>query len=159
MKKVPMTRVGFKQLQAKLEQLKVHERPKVIAAIAEACAHGDLKENAEYHAAKERQGFIEGQMVELENKLALSDIIDPSKVANNGRVIFGATLHLVDINSQETVIYQIVGEDEADIKQGKLSVTSPIAREAIGKKVGDSVVVKTPAGLREFRIIQIEYIA
>lgn len=158
MKKVPMTISGAEHLKEELHQLKTLKRPQVIAAIAEARAHGDLKENAEYHAAKEMQGFIEGRITEIENKLGSAQIIDVTKMNNHGKVIFGSTIHLLNTKNDEEVTYQIVGEDEADIKHSKISVASPIARALIGKEEGDSVDVQTPAGLINLEIDKVEYI-
>ncbi|MES2998312.1 MAG: transcription elongation factor GreA [Pseudomonadota bacterium] len=158
MNKVPMTNVGAKHLEQELHELKTRKRPQVIDAIAEARAHGDLKENAEYHAAKESQGFIEGRIAEIENKLATAQIIDVSRITNHGKVIFGATVHLINTKTKEAFTYQIVGEDEADIKQCKISVASPIARALIGKEEGDIVDVQTPAGLLNLEIDKVEYI-
>jgi transcription elongation factor GreA len=158
MKKVPMTISGAEHLKEELHQLKTLKRPQVIAAIAEARAHGDLKENAEYHAAKEMQGFIEGRISEIENKLASAQIIDVTKMSNHGKVIFGSTIRLLNTKNDEEVTYQIVGEDEADIKHSKISVASPIARALIGKEEGDSVDVQTPAGLVNLEIDKVEYI-
>ena len=153
-----MTISGAKHLKEELHQLKTLKRPQVIAAIAEARAHGDLKENAEYHAAKEMQGFIEGRITEIETKLATAQVIDVTKINNLGKVIFGSTIHLINIDNEEKVTYQIVGEDEADIKHSKISVASPIARALIGKEEGDSVDVQTPAGLINLEIDKVEYI-
>lgn len=153
-----MTISGAEHLKGELHQLKTLKRPQVIAAIAEARAHGDLKENAEYHAAKEMQGFIEGRITEIETKLATAQIIDVTKINNQGKVIFGSTIHLINIDNEEKVTYQIVGEDEADIKHSKISVASPIARALIGKEEGDSVDVQTPAGLLNLEIDKVEYI-
>lgn len=153
-----MTISGAEHLKEELHQLKTLKRPQVIAAIAEARAHGDLKENAEYHAAKEVQGFIEGRITEIETKLATAQIIDVTKINNQGKVIFGSTIHLINPDNEEKVIYQIVGEDEADIKHSKISVASPIARALIGKEEGDSVDVQTPAGLVNLEIDKVEYI-
>src|SRR5437870_7590991 len=147
MKKIPMTIAGAKSLEQELQDLKTIKRPKVIEAIAEARAHGDLKENAEYHAAKESQSFIEGRIAEIESKLATAQVIDVTKIPNHGKVIFGATVQLINTETEETFSYQIVGEDEANIKQGKISVASPIARALIGKEEGNAVDVQTPAGL------------
>lgn len=155
---VPMTARGAEQLRQTLHELKSQRRPQITAAIAEARAHGDLKENAEYHAAKEEQGFVERLIVEFEVKLAHSTIIDPSKLTNTGKIVFGATVHLINVGAQDTVVYQIVGEDEANVKIGLLSINSPIARALIGKVVGDVVNVKTPAGEQSFEVTQIEYI-
>jgi len=153
-----MTISGAEHLKEELHQLKTLKRPQVIAAIAEARAHGDLKENAEYHAAKEMQGFIEGRISEIENKLASAQIIDVTKMSNHGKVIFGSTIRLLNTKNDEEVTYQIVGEDEADIKHSKISVASPIARALIGKEEGDSVDVQTPAGLVNLEIDKVEYI-
>ncbi len=153
-----MTIRGAEHLKEELHQLKTLKRPQVIAAIAEARAHGDLKENAEYHAAKEMQGFIEGRITEIENKLASAQVIDISKINNRGKVIFGSTIHLVNTQTNEEVTYQIVGEDEADIKHSKISVASPIARALIGKEENDNVDVQTPAGLVNLEIDKVEYI-
>jgi len=158
MQKVPMTATGAKQLEIELQDLKSVQRPNVIKAIAEARAHGDLRENAEYQAAKEQQSFIEGRIAEIESKLSQAQIIDVANLSNDGRVVFGATIHLVNIQTDETMRYQIVGDDEADIKLGKVSVSSPIARALIGKHQGDEVQVKTPAGVVEYEISQVEYI-
>jgi transcription elongation factor GreA len=158
MKKVPMTISGIEHLKEELHQLKSLKRPQVIAAIAEARAHGDLKENAEYHAAKEMQGFIEGRIKEIETKLAIAQVIDVTKMNNQGKVIFGATIHLLNTQTNEVVKYQIVGEDEADLKHSKISVASPIARALIGKEEGDTVAVQTPAGLVNLEIDKVEYI-
>ncbi|MBI3897852.1 MAG: transcription elongation factor GreA [Gammaproteobacteria bacterium] len=158
MSKVPMTVVGAEKLEAELIKLKTVERPRVIQAISEARAHGDLSENAEYHAAKEQQGFIEGRINELEYKLGNAQIIDPTKVNANGRVVFGATLDLVEEQSGQQVTYQIVGDHEADIAQGKISVSSPIARALIGKVPGDVVDVQVPGGTRQYEILEIRYI-
>lgn len=158
MKKVPMTTAGSKSLEHELQELKTIKRPQVIDAIAEARAHGDLKENAEYHAAKESQSFIEGRIAEIESKLATAQIIDITKMPNHGKVIFGATVQLINTKTDETFSYQIVGEDEANIKHGKISVASPIARALIGKEEGDAVDVQTPAGLLNLEIDKVDYI-
>ncbi|MFZ7162312.1 transcription elongation factor GreA [Avibacterium avium] len=157
MQQIPMTVRGAAQLREELEFLKNVRRPEIIKAIAEAREHGDLKENAEYHAAREQQGFCEGRIQEIEGKLANSQIIDVTKMPNNGKVIFGATVVLVNVNTDEEVTYQIVGDDEADIKQSLISVNSPIARGLIGKEVDDSVTIATPGGTVEFDIIEVEY--
>ena len=156
--KVPMTLAGAEQLRQELQQLKSEARPKVIAAIAEARAHGDLKENAEYHAAREQQGFIEGRIQEIEHKLANAQVIDLSKLPQSGKVIFGVTVELADEDTGDEVRYQIVGEDEADIKAGKISIASPIARALIGKEEGDIAEVNTPGGLKAYEILQVLYI-
>lgn len=158
MNKVPMTVAGEQSLRKELEQLKGVERPQVIAAIAEAREHGDLKENAEYHAAREQQGFIEGRIQEIEGKLSSSQVIDVTKLPKTGKVIFGVTVELINLDNDEEVRYRIVGEDEADIKSGKISVTSPIARALIGKEESDVVVVKTPGGEVEYEISSVEHI-
>jgi transcription elongation factor GreA len=145
-------------MRAELQQLKTVERPKVIASIQEARTHGDLSENAEYDAAKERQSFIEGRIVELEGKLANAQIIDPAHVDADGRCVFGATVDLEEVGSGETVTYQIVGDDEADIKSGKISISSPIARALIGKYSGDVAEVKAPGGIKEYEILDVKYL-
>jgi transcription elongation factor GreA len=155
-----MTVNGAKVLQTELTRLKNVDRPDVIAAIAEARAHGDLRENAEYHAAKERQGFIEGRIRHIENKLAHAQVIDVSKIKNEGRVIFGATVTLVKLEdeSEKNITYQIVGDDESDIKQNKIAISSPIARALIGKEIYDVVEVQTPNGLVEYEVIKVDYL-
>jgi transcription elongation factor GreA len=158
MNKVPMTLNGAAKLQEELKQLKSVERPDVIQAIAEARAHGDLKENAEYHAAKEKQGFIEGRISEIEGKLSLAQVIDISKLPKSDKVVFGTTVTLLNLNNDETVRYQIVGDDESDLKQHKISVNSPIARAIIGKSSGDIVLVTTPGGDIEYEIDEILYV-
>jgi transcription elongation factor GreA len=158
MSKVPLTVAGANKLRAELEELKSVTRPRIIAAISEARAHGDLKENAEYHAAKEQQSFAEGRIAEIEGKLANAQIIDVTKVDANGKVVFGATVDIEDLDSEKRVTYQIVGEDEANIKEGRISIGSPIARALIGKEVEDVVTVKAPAGNVEYEIIAIHYI-
>ncbi len=158
MNKTPLTINGAEKLRLELHRLKTVERPNVIAAIAEARSHGDLSENAEYDAAKERQGFIEGRIMEVEGKLANAQIIDPKLLDADGRCVFGATVELEDLDSEKTVTYQIVGEDEADIKQNKISVSSPIARALIGKYAGDIAEVQAPGGIREYEIIDVRYI-
>ncbi len=155
--KVPMTVTGAQKLREELHRLKTVERPAVIAAIAEARSHGDLSENAEYDAARERQAFIEGRIMELEGKLANAQIIDPKTLDADGRVVFGATVDLEALASGEQVTYQIVGEDEADVRAGKISVTSPIARALIGKYAGDVVVVQAPGGNHEYEILDVRY--
>ncbi|PKO84268.1 MAG: transcription elongation factor GreA [Betaproteobacteria bacterium HGW-Betaproteobacteria-11] len=156
--KFPITLRGAELLRAELHRLKTVERPKVIAAIAEARSHGDLSENAEYDAAKERQGFLEGRISEVEGKLGNAQIIDPAALDADGRVVFGATLELEDMDSGQKVCYQIVGDDEADIKAGKISFNSPVARALIGKFAGDVVEVKTPGGAREYEILDVKYL-
>ena len=152
MQKVPMTVAGAENLRAEVTKLKTVTRPKIIAAIAEAREHGDLKENAEYHAAREQQSFCEGRIKEIEGKLSDSQIIDISKIEPTGRVIFGTTVILINLGADAKVTYQIVGEDEADVGSGKISVASPIARAIMGKHEGDEVVVNAPAGDVEFEI-------
>lgn len=158
MKQIPMTVRGAEQLREELEYLKNVRRPQIITAIAEAREHGDLKENAEYHAAREQQGFCEGRIQEIQGKLGNAQIIDVTKMANNGKVIFGATVELVNINTDEEITYRIVGDDEANVKEGLISVNSPIARGLIGKEVDDSVSITTPGGKVEFDIIRVEYL-
>jgi transcription elongation factor GreA len=158
MNKVPLTIAGAEKLRAELHELKTVQRPTIVTAIAEARSHGDISENAEYHAAKERQSFIEGRIVELESKLGNAQIIDPAQVDADGRCVFGATVELEDRSSGEAVTYQIVGDDEADIKQGKISISSPIARALIGKSSGDVAEVKAPGGTREYEILDVKYI-
>lgn len=155
--KFPITLHGAELLRTELQRLKAVERPAVIAAIAEARSHGDLSENAEYDAAKERQGFIEGRIAEVEGKLGNAQIIDPASLDADGRVVFGATVELENTDSGVMVTYQIVGDDEADIKQGKISFSSPVARALIGKFSGDTVEVQTPGGLNEFEILDVNY--
>jgi transcription elongation factor GreA len=157
MNKVPLTINGAEKLRAELHHLKTVERPNVIAAIAEARSHGDLSENAEYDAAKERQGFVEGRIQEVEGKLSNAQIIDPKLLDADGRCVFGATVDLEDQDSEDQVTYQIVGEDEADIKAGKISVNSPIARALIGKFAGDIAQVQAPGGLREYEVLDVRY--
>ncbi|MBE0404903.1 Transcription elongation factor GreA [Halomonas citrativorans] len=158
MNKVPMTVAGEKSLREELNHLKGEARPRVIASIAEAREHGDLKENAEYHAAREQQGFIEGRIQEIESKLSVAQVIDITKLPNTGKVIFGVTVSLLNLDTDASVTYRIVGEDEADIKSGRISVTSPIARALIGKEEGDVAVVKTPGGDVEYEIESVEYV-
>ena len=158
MNKFPMSKLGEQQLREELERLKTIDRPNVIEAIAEARAHGDLKENAEYHAAREQQGFIEGRIQEIEGKLSNAQIIDVTAISNTGKVIFGVTVELENIDTEEVVSYQIVGEDEADMKFRKISITSPIARGLIGKMEGDVVGVTVPGGLVEYEIISVEHL-
>ncbi|OOF69618.1 transcription elongation factor GreA [Rodentibacter caecimuris] len=158
MKQIPMTVRGAELLREELDFLKNVRRPEIIKSIAEAREHGDLKENAEYHAAREQQGFCEGRIQEIEGKLGNSQIIDITKLPNNGKVIFGATVVLLNTSTDEEVTYQIVGDDEADIKKGLISVNSPIARGLIGKELDDSVSITTPGGVVEFDIIEINYI-
>ncbi|MEQ8409273.1 MAG: transcription elongation factor GreA [Gammaproteobacteria bacterium] len=158
MNKVPMTVHGAEKLRAELKELKSVTRPTITKAIADAREHGDLKENAEYHAAREQQSFCEGRIKEIEGKLADSQIIDVSKMEATGRVIFGVTVKLYNLDTEQTVKYQIVGEDEADVPAGKISVASPIARALMGKSEGDEIVVKAPAGEIEYEIESVEYI-
>lgn len=158
MNKVPLTVRGAEQLKEELKYLKGTERPRIIEAIAEARAHGDLKENAEYHAAREQQSFSEGRIKEIENKLANAQIIDVTGMNANGKVIFGATVDLVDEDSGDELTYRIVGEDEADIKAGMISINSPIARALIGKEEGDLVEVEVPGGKRRLEVAEVHYI-
>ena len=155
---IPITAPGAERLKAELQRLKSADRPEVIQAIKEAREKGDLSENAEYEAARERQGFIEGRILELEGKLASLQIIDPKAVDAGGRIVFGATVELEDLTASERVKYQIVGDDEADIKSGLISVSSPIARALIGKLEGDVVEVVAPGGLREYEILDVRYV-
>ena len=156
MNKIPMTADGFDRLAEELKQLKTIERPAIIRAIAEAREHGDLSENAEYHAARERQSFIEGRVLELEDKISRAEIIDVSKLS--GKVIkFGATVTLIDEDTDEKSAYQIVGEDEADIKSKRLAITAPLARALVGKKVGDQVEVTTPGGSKSYEIAKVQF--
>lgn len=157
MSKVPITARGAEKLREELVRLKTIDRPRIIQAIAEARAHGDLKENAEYHAAREQQSFAEGRIKEIEGKLSHAHIVDISTLDAGGKVVFGSTVELSDEDTGESVTYQIVGEDEADIKQGRISVSSPIARGLIGKEAGESVEVKTPGGLKRYEIIDVRY--
>lgn len=156
MEKIPMTRRGFDALDAELKQLKSVERPAIIRDIAEAREHGDLSENAEYHAAREKQGFIEGRIKELEGMLSLADVIDTSRLS--GPIKFGATVTIVDQDNDEEKTYQIVGETEADIESGLLNIRSPLARALIGKEAGDSVDVNTPGGTRSYEVLSIRYV-
>ncbi len=158
MKRVPMTVAGEKKLREELADLKSVQRPAVIAAIAEAREHGDLKENAEYHAAREQQGFIEGRIRELEYKLSQAQVIDVTAIPHMGKVIFGTTVELINIDTEEEVRYQIVGDDEASIKDGKISVNSPIARALVGKMEGDIAAVQTPSSMIEYEIAAVEHI-
>ncbi len=158
MQKYPMTVAGEQALQDELKELKSVARPKVIAAIAEAREHGDLKENAEYHAAREQQGFIEGRIQDIEGKLSNSQVIDVSKIAHTGKVIFGTTVSIINTDTEEQHIYKIVGDDEADIKQNRISISSPIARALIGKEEGDVVSVKIPSGLVEYEIDEVQHL-
>jgi transcription elongation factor GreA len=157
MNKVPLTKRGAEKLRAELQRLKAVERPRIIEAIAEARAHGDLKENAEYHAAREQQSFVEGRIKEIEGKLSHANIIDVASLDAGGKVVFGATVDLADEDSGDEVTYQIVGEDEADIKAGLISVASPIARALIGKQEGDVATVQAPGGEKNFEIVEVRY--
>lgn len=157
MQRVPMTVEGAEALRKELDHLKNVERPRIAAAIAEARAHGDLKENAEYHAAREQQSFAEGRIMEIEGKLGNAQIIDISKMPKNGKVIFGVTVDIENTDTGETKTYRIVGDDEADLKVGKISVNSPIARGLIGKEEGDTVTIQTPAGQVEYEIVEVRY--
>ena len=158
MNKVPLTKTGAEKLRAELHNLKTVERPAVIAAIQEARSHGDLSENAEYDAAKERQSFIEGRILDLEGKISNAQIIDPADLDVDGRCVFGATVELADLDSGDSVTYQIVGDDEADLKSGKVSVSSPIARALIGKYAGDVAEVVAPGGVKEYEILDVKYV-
>ena len=157
MSKVPMTVAGAEMLRQELFRLTSIERPKIIEAIATARAHGDLKENAEYHAAREQQGFLEGRISEIEAKLSNAQIIDITKISNEGKVIFGVTVDLINCDTDQAVQYQIVGEDEADIKAGKISISSPIARALIGKHEGDIAIVKAPGGEVEYEVDKVNH--
>ncbi len=157
MKRTPMTARGAEALRAELKRLKTQDRPTVIKAIAEARGHGDLSENAEYHAAREQQGFIEGRIGEIEGKLGNAEIIDPATLPNTGKVIFGAVVELEDQDNGERVTYQVVGEDEADIRAGRISVTSPIARALVGKSEGEVVDVTAPGGTRSYEILAVRF--
>ena len=158
MGKIPLTIKGSEKLRAELHELKSVRRPQIIAAIAEARAHGDLSENAEYAAAKERQSFMEGRIAEMESKLSNAQVIDPATLDADGRCVFGATIELEDQTTGDSVTYQIVGDDEADIKAGKISISSPIARALIGKSEGDIADVQAPSGVRSFEIIEVKYV-
>ncbi|MCG6976665.1 MAG: transcription elongation factor GreA [Acidiferrobacterales bacterium] len=158
MNKVPMTVTGAKALEEELHRLKTVERPRIIAAISEARAHGDLSENAEYHAAKEQQSFMEGRIAEIESKLSNAQVIDPKTVKAEGRVVFGSTVTLHDADKDAEVTYQIVGDDEADIEANKISINSPIARGLIGKEEGDEVEVQVPDGVRNYEILSVKYL-
>ena len=154
----PMTLKGSQRLRGELETLKSVDRPAVIAAIAEARAHGDLKENAEYHAAREQQGFIEGRIKQLESELSHANVIDVSKLHAGSRIVFGATVSLADVETDEEVRYQIVGDLEADIKRGMIAISSPVARALIGKEEGDAITIEAPGGTREFEIVGVAYL-
>lgn len=155
--KVPLTVAGAEALKVELHQLKTIERPSVVKAISEARAQGDLSENAEYDAAKERQGFVEGRIIELEGKLSAAQVIDPKQLEDDGRVVFGVTVDLEELETGEKVSYQIVGEDEADLKLLKISFSSPMARAMIGKSAGDVIEVRAPGGPRDFEIVEVKY--
>jgi transcription elongation factor GreA len=158
MSKVPLTVTGAEKMRAELQELKGVQRPAIITAISEARSHGDLSENAEYAAAKERQSFVEGRIAELESKLSNAQIIDPASLEADGRCVFGATVELEDMDNGEAVTYQIVGDDEADIKEGKITISSPIARALIGKSSGDIAEVQAPGGVREYEILDVKYV-
>ncbi len=158
MNKIPLTAHGAEKLREELTELKSVARPRVIQAIADAREHGDLKENAEYHAAREQQSFIEGRIQEIEGKLSNAEIIDVTKLNTNGKVVFGATVELIDESSGDAVSYQIVGEDEADIKARKISVNSPIARALIGCKEGDIASVQAPGGVKQYEVVGVRYL-
>jgi len=158
MRKTPLTAIGAEMLRTELHQLKTVERPRVILALQEARAHGDLSENAEYDAAKERQSFIEGRILEVESKLGNAEIIEPAHLDKDGRCVFGVTVELEDMSSGEKVTYQLVGEDEADIKRGKISITSPIGRALIGKESGDVAEVQAPGGVRSYEVLDVRYV-
>lgn len=158
MNAIPITQAGAEKLRAELHEMKTVQRPAIIAAIAEARSHGDLSENAEYDAAKEKQGFIEGRIAELESKLSNAQIINPAALNADGACVFGATVDLMDLSTDTEVTYQIVGDDEADIKAGKISISSPIARALIGKYAGDVAEVQAPGGIREYEILDVKYI-
>jgi transcription elongation factor GreA len=157
MKRTPMTLRGAEALRAELKRLKTEARPSIIRAIAEARGHGDLSENAEYHAAREQQGFVEGRIKEIEQKLASAEVIDPSKLTNTGKVVFGAVVELEDQDDGSRVVYQVAGEDEADIRAGRISITSPIARALVGKSPGDVVDVSAPGGVRSYEIMAVRF--
>jgi transcription elongation factor GreA len=158
MNKVPMTQHGADALQVELEKLKKEDRPRIIQAIAEAREHGDLKENAEYHAAREQQSFCEGRIQDIESKLSNAQIIDVTKLPESGKVIFGVTVDILNVDTDTMVTYQIVGDDEANVKAGKISINSPIARGLIGKEVGDEVSIQTPAGLVVYEIDSVKHL-
>ena len=157
MSTIPLTTTGAELLRKELQRLKTVERPNAITAIAEARTHGDLSENAEYDAAKERQGFVEARIKEIESKLSNAQVIDPKRVDADGRCVFGSTVDLEETKGGESVTYQIVGDDEADIKKGKISISSPIARALIGKYAGDRVEVQTPGGVRKYEVLEVRY--
>ena len=158
MQKHPMTKEGADRLREELKRLKQEERPRIAQAIAEAREHGDLKENAEYHSAREQQGLIEARIRQIESILANAQIIDVTKLNANGKVVFGSTVHLLNLDTDEEVVYKIVGNEEADLKEGKISVSSPIARALIGKEEGDEVQVDAPGGKVEYEIVKVEYV-
>lgn len=158
MNQIPMTAKGADMLKAELHELKTVRRPQIVKSIAEAREHGDLKENAEYHAAREQQSFCEGRIQDIEGKLSNAQIIDVTKLNNTGKVIFGTTVTVMDLDTDDEITYKIVGDDEADIKNNMISVNSPIARGLIGKSVDDIVNIKTPSGVKEFEIVEVEYI-
>jgi len=157
MERVPMTVLGKQQLEVELKHLKSVERPAIIAAIAEARAHGDLKENAEYHAAKEKQGFLEGRIANIEGKLSLAQVIDVAKLPKNGKIVFGVTAELCNLDTDETIVYQIVGDDEADLSKGKISFKAPISRAMIGKKEGEEFHFRAPSGTVNFEVVSVKY--
>jgi len=157
MKRTPMTQRGAEALRAELKRLKSESRPSIIRAIAEARGHGDLSENAEYHAAREQQGFVEGRIKDIEHKLAYAEVIEPGKLPNTGKVVFGARVELEDQADGTRVVYQVVGEDEADIRAGRISVTSPIARALVGKRQGEVVDVAAPGGTRSYEIVAVRF--
>ena len=157
MKRTPMTMRGAEALREELKRLQSQERPRIIKAIAEARSHGDLSENAEYHAAREQQGFTEGRIKELEHKLSNAEVIDPATLPNTGKVVFGATVELEDQADGARVVYQVAGEDEADIRQGRISITSPIARALVGKEQGEVVEVSAPGGTRSYEIVAVRF--
>jgi transcription elongation factor GreA len=157
MDKVPMTAEGYRKIEEEIRHLKTVERPAIIAQIAEARTHGDLSENAEYHAAKERQGFIEGRLMELDDLMSRAQVIDTSKLSGD-QIKFGATVTVIDEDTEEKAVYQIVGEFEADVKKGRISISSPIARALIGKEQGDTVEVNTPGGGRSYEIVKVKYV-
>jgi transcription elongation factor GreA len=158
MKRVPLTQQGAEMLRQRLHALKTHERPQIIIAIAEARAHGDLKENAEYHAAREQQGFIEGKITALENALAVAEIIDVTKLPRNGRVVFGVTVTLMQLDTNEEITYRVVGEEEADVKQHRLSIGAPLARAMIGKEAGDRITLPAQTGSCQYEILEVQYL-
>ncbi|ORE86155.1 transcription elongation factor GreA [Oceanococcus atlanticus] len=157
MSKTPLTVRGEQLLQDELKRLKSEDRPRVIASIAEAREHGDLKENAEYHAAREEQGFIEGRIADIEGKLSNSQVIDVTKLPQNGKIVFGVTVDLVDVDTEEELSYRIVGEDEADVKAGLIAFSTPIARALLGKEEGEEVAVQVPGGTRRLEVLEVHY--